>query len=178
VCAVVIISFLPHEVDQVLDWAKEIENIKRTNNVRNKKFDINNSDVGVHAIGMLGELAAGRILGVEPDWEIYLSGDNGNDMSAWGMSWQIKTSSMRKLIFNSMKDFITDGAILVHHLASKYEVFDNPTFDVVGAISHTKFVGLCYEHDFGYGSRLVVDADCLTDLLVVRGITGHDTNSD
>ena len=166
--ASVIVTFLPHEVEEVLDWAQEIENIKRINNVRNKKFDLNNSDVGVHAIGMLGELAAGQILGVQPDWEIYLSGDGGNDMSAWGLSWQIKTSSMRKLIFNSENDFVTDAAILVHHLSPKHQVFDNPVFDVVGAISRSRFFKLCYEHNFGYGFRLVVDADCLTDLEVVR----------
>jgi hypothetical protein len=164
-----IVEFLSHEVDEVLYWAQEIEDVKRTNNVRNKKFDVNNTDVGVHAIGMLGELAAGRVLGAQPDWEIYLDGDDGNDMTAWGLTWQVKTSSMRKLIFNHESDFITDAAVLVHHLASKHKVFENPVFDVVGGISRARFMGLCYGHDFGYGVRLVVDGDDLTDMMTIKG---------
>jgi hypothetical protein len=164
-----IVEFLSHEVDEVLYWAQEIEDVKRTNNVRNKKFDVNNTDVGVHAIGMLGELAAGRVLGAQPDWEIYLDGDDGNDMTAWGLTWQIKTSSMRKLIFNHDSDFITDAAVLVHHLASKQKVFENPVFDVVGGISRARFARLCYGHDFGYGVRLVVDGDDLTDMMTIKG---------
>ena len=167
------VEFLPHEVAEVLYWAQEIEDVKRSNNVRNKKFDVNNTDVGVHAIGMLGELAAGRVLGAQPDWEIYLDGDDGNDMTAWGLTWQIKTSSMRKLIFNSEKDFVSDGAVLVHHLASKQKVFDTPIFDVVGGISRKRFLNLYYEHDFGYGTRLVVDSDVLVDLEKIKQARGE-----
>ena len=167
------VEFLPHEVEEVLSWAKKIEEVKRSNNIRNKKFDVNNTDVGVHAIGMLGELAAGRIFSVDPDWGIYLSGDNGMDMFAWGLSWQIKTSSMRKLIFNSEKDFVSDGAVLVHHLASKQKVFDTPIFDVVGGISRKRFLNLYYEHDFGYGTRLVVDSDVLVDLEKIKQARGE-----
>jgi hypothetical protein len=162
------VEFLPHEVDEVLYWAQEIEDVKRTNNVRNKKFDVNNTDVGVHAIGMLGELAAGRVLGAQPDWAIYLAGDDGNDMTAWGLTWQIKTSSMRKLIFNHESDFITDAAVLVHHIAPKQRVFEQPVFDVVGGISRTRFMALCFEHDFGYGVRLVVDGDDLTSMETIK----------
>jgi len=167
------VEFLPHEVDEVLYWAQEIDEVKRSNNIKNKKFDANNTDVGVHAIGMLGELAAGRIFGVDPDWEIYLSGDNGLDMFAWGLSWQIKTSSMRKLIFNSEKDFVADGAVLVHHLATKQKVFVEPVFDVVGAIGRNKFFDLYYEQDFGYGTRLVVDSESLIDLHKIKQARGE-----
>jgi len=168
-----IVEFLSHEVDEVLYWAQEIEDVKRTNNVRNKKFDVNNTDVGVHAIGMLGELAAGRVLGAQPDWAIYLSGDDGNDMTAWGLTWQIKTSSMRKLIFNHESDFITDAAVLVHHIAPKQRVFEQPVFDVVGGISRTRFMALCFEHDFGYGVRLVVDGDDLTSMKTIKKARGE-----
>jgi hypothetical protein len=166
------VEFLPHEVDEVLCWAQEIEDVKRTNNVRNKKFDVNNTDVGVHAIGMLGELAAGRVLGAQPDWEIYLDGDDGNDMTAWGLTWQIKTSSMRKLIFNHATDFVTDAAILVHHAASKQKVFEYPVFDVVGGISRSRFMKLHYQYDFGYGVRLVVEGEDLTDMELIREARG------
>jgi hypothetical protein len=168
------VEFLPHEVDEVLYWAQEIEDVKRSNNVRNKKFDVNNTDVGVHAIGMLGELAAGRVLGAQPDWEIYLSGDDGNDMTAWGLTWQVKTSSMRKLIFNYESDFVTDAAVLVHHHASKHKVFEHPVFEVVGGISRKRFMALYYEHDFGYGVRLVVDADDLIGMETIKKARGAE----
>jgi hypothetical protein len=167
------VEFLQHEVDEVLYWAQEIEDVKRTNNVRNKKFDVNNTDVGVHAIGMLGELAAGRVLGAQPDWDIYLAGDDGNDMTAWGLTWQIKTSSMRKLIFNHETDFVTDAAILVHHLAPKHKVFEQPVFNVVGGISKSRFLKLYYEHNFGYGIRLVVEGDDLTDMENIKKTRGE-----
>jgi hypothetical protein len=47
-----------------------------------------------------GELACARYLDAELNLDFTKGGDDGNDLEAWGLKWQIKTSSIRKLIFN------------------------------------------------------------------------------
>jgi hypothetical protein len=60
----------------------------------------------ISAMGLFGEIAAGaRYWALCLTLDFTVGGDGGDDLEAWGLTWQIKTSSMSKLIFNGLDDF-------------------------------------------------------------------------
>jgi hypothetical protein len=84
------------------------------------------------------------------------------------LKWQIKTSSIRKLIFNGIQDFKSDAAILVHSLSHRENIYEQPHFHILGGISKARFEKQHYKHDFGYGMRAVCDLDQLTALDTIK----------
>lgn len=163
-----IVKFDEDDVEFVRAWAQAC-NAKKT---QDKKIDATQTDEFVSCMGKFGEIAAGRALGTFPNFDITVGGDGGNDLEAWGLTWQIKTSSIRKLIFNSLDEFSSDAAILVHLISGKEKMFELPHFHVLGGISKTKFEKQHYKHDFGYGMRAVCDLDHLTALDTIKAACG------
>ena len=159
-----IVKFDQDDVEFVQTWAKAC-NAQKT---QDKKIDLTQSDEFVACMGKFGEIAAGRALDAYPNFDIMVGGDGGNDLKAWGLTWQVKTSSIRKLIFNSVDEFVSDAAILVHLLTGKENMFALPHFHVLGAISRNRFNKQHYNHDFGYGMRAVCDLDQLTGLQTIK----------
>lgn len=155
-----IVKFDQDDVEFVRAWVKACD-IEKT---QRKKIDATQTDEFVSCMGKFGEIAAGRALGAFPNFDITIGGDGGNDLEAWGLTWQIKTSSIKKLIFNNLDEFFSDAAILVHLISGKEKMFELPHFHVLGGISKTKFKKHYYKHDFGYGMRAVCDREHLTAL--------------
>ena len=160
------------EIAAAHQWVADKLRIKDTHDIRDKKFDRNNSSQGVSLIGIMGEIAGCHALNTEPNLWVMIGGDDGTDCSAYGLYWQIKTSSLRALIFNSQEDFLADAALLVRHLADKHSVADDPTFEIVGGVSRKRFMRQHFEHDYGYGMRLVMNADDLTPLDKLLSVVG------
>ena len=160
------------EVAAAHDWVARKLWVKDEYAVRDKKFDRTNSSHGVSLIGIMGEIAGCRALRTEPNLEVWIGGDDGRDCQAFGLSWQIKTSSLRALILNSADDFVADAALLVRHLAGKHEVADDPTFEIIGGVSRKRFLREHFLHNYGYGERLVMNADALTPLQKLLGVVG------
>ena len=159
-----IVKFDQDDVEFVQAWARAC-NAQKT---QDKKIDVTQTDEFVSCMGKFGEIAAGRALDAYPNFDITVGGDGGNDLKAWGMTWQVKTSSIRKLIFNSVDEFVSDAAVLVHLLSSKGSMFAVPHFHVLGGISRSRFEKQHYKHDFGYGMRAVCDLDQLTGLNTIK----------
>jgi len=160
------------EIAAAHQWVADKLRIKQAHDIRDKKFDRTNSSQGVSLIGIMGEIAGCRALNTEPNLAVMIGGDDGTDCDAYGLSWQIKTSSLRALIFNAEQDFVADAALLVRHLADKYSVADNPTFEIIGGVSRKRFMREHFEHDYGYGARLVMNANDLTALDKLLGVVG------
>ena len=159
-----IVKFDQDDVEFVRAWSQSCK-AKKT---QDKKIDATQTDEFVSSMGKFGEIAAGRVLGAFPNFDITIGGDGGNDLKAWGLTWQIKTSSIRKLIFNSLDEFTSDAAILVHLLSSKEKMYEIPHFHVLGGISKERFIKQHHTHDFGYGMRAVCDLDQLTPLETIK----------
>ena len=161
-----IVKFDQDDVEFVRAWSKTC-NAQKT---LDKKIDATQTDEFICCMGKFGEIAAGRALDAYPNFNITVGGDGGNDLEAWGLTWQIKTSSIRKLIFNSLDEFTSDAAILVHLISNKKQMFELPHFHVLGGISQKRFIKQHYTHDFGYGMRVVCDLDQLTALDTIKTV--------
>lgn len=155
-------------VSFVVSWAHKMHDFKQLNSAQDKWFDKNNTSMNVIIIGKLGEVVAGMELGCAPSFDIYSGGDNGHDLNAWGLSWQVKTSSLPELIFNTKHEFVADAAVLVTHIATKQQVTCDPRFKILGGISRRKFVKCFVEKNYGYGSRFIVGCNELTALSVIK----------
>ena len=131
--------------------------------VFDRKFDRRNSSYAVSLMGKLGEVAAARVFGCELDWSVSPSGDDGDDTVLCGFSCQIKSSTLPLLIFNDAGCFSSDSAVLVQLLGDRQRPdASDSVWRVWGVVSRKKFFNLCYERDFGYGSRLCLGVDFLT----------------
>lgn len=161
------------EIAAAHQWVAEKLHIKATHDIRDKKFDRTNTSEGVSLIGMMGEIAGCKALGAQPNLSVMIGGDDGFDCEAHGLLWQIKTSSLRALIFNSVDDFVADVALLVHHLADKEAVGDDPRFEIIGGVSRKRFMKQHFQHDYGYGMRLVMNADALTPIQKLLGMVSR-----
>lgn len=161
------------EIAAAHQWVAEKLHIKATHDIRDKKFDRTNTSEGVSLIGMMGEIAGCKALGAQPNLSVMIGGDDGFDCEAHGLLWQIKTSSLRALIFNSVDDFVADVALLVHHLADKEAVGDDPRFEIIGGVSRKRFIKQHFLHDYGYGMRLVMNADALTPIQKLLGMVSR-----
>jgi len=162
-----IVKFDQNDVEFVRDWATRLDAYKRQNNIKDKNFFIDKCSETT-AMGLFGELACARYFDVETNLDFTKGGDDGNDLKAWGLRWQIKTSSIRKLIFNGIEDFKSDAAILVHSLSQRQNIYEQPHFHLLGGISKERFIKQHHTHDFGYGMRAVCDLNELTPLETIK----------
>ena len=151
--------------DELMDGLRFIHRVrenKKQYEVTDRKFDKNNSSYSVNLLGQLGEVACGRVLGLQVDRTISPSGDDGHDLRTdAGETIQVKTSTLPQLIFNAPHLFISDIAVLVQFFGDKQLPHVDGVFQVVGWIDRKTFLARCYPHDYGYGTRLVMDANQL-----------------
>jgi len=147
------------EVQDALDFIRNMRETKRKHNSKDMMFDINNTSEGINIVGHLGELAAAKYLDLDVNTEIYVHGDNGTDLELDGVSIQVKTSKLPKLIFNKESDFATDIAVLSQFIGKdNRHAEEDPVFLLWGWITKEDFMEKYYPHDFGYGTRLVVES--------------------
>jgi hypothetical protein len=129
--------------------------------IKNNKI-CGQTDFAVHYIGMLGEIAVCKYLGVNVRFDITYGGDGNVDLTIKNQSIQIKTSSIlrpepRYLIFNSMEDFATDWAV--------YCSVQSPTIiKIHGFVGKEKFKLNHEIQNFGYGDRYCLNDKYLTDI--------------
>jgi len=168
----VIVELPADVVSCVVEWARMVQKFKQANGAQDKWFDESSTSLDVMVTGKLGEVVIGRALGCVPSFAVSLGGDGGCDLDAWGLRWQVKTSSLTELIFNDENDFTADVAVLVTHLARKDQVAADPRFKILGGISRSKFMRHHGVKDFGYGNRLTVNANNLTDLDFIKQTRG------
>jgi hypothetical protein len=157
-----VVTLTENDIVNSLIFVHKLRENKKHFNVVDRKFDDNNSSYSVNLMGRLGEVAAAISLGLKTDDTIIPSGDNGNDLvTPSGKTIQVKTSSVPKLIFNSAELFVSDVAVLVLFVGDKRLPHVDSEFNVMGYVDHDSFIANHYLHDYGYGTRLVMDADQL-----------------
>ena len=168
-------TFTAAEIEFVHNWAVTKDAYKDKCGVANgnhqKATEKNNE---TSAMGLFGELAVCKLLGGTPDLDIYPGGGSQHDLNWLNLTWQIKTSVEPKLIFNNLNHFASYGAILVHLLTPKKDIFLDPIFEVWGGISKTRFVKRHYLDDFGYGCRVVCDYVDVTPLEDIERILTNE----
>ena len=147
------------EVKEALEFIHNMRETKRKHGSKDMMFDMNNTSEGINIVGHLGELAAAKYLNLTVNQEIYVHGDDGTDLHLNGISIQVKTSKLPKLIFNKESDFSTDIAVLSQFVGKdNRHAEDDPVFHLWGWITKEDFMEKYYPHDFGYGTRLVVES--------------------
>ena len=147
------------EVQQTLDFVEKLRENKSNHNVTDRMFDRNNTSEGIDIIGYLGETSVAKVLGLDIDTAIFKYGDTGNDLVLGNTTIQVKTSILPSLIFNSAELFKSDVAILTQFVGEdKRASQDDPRFKVWGWIEKGVFLQDYYPRDYGYGTRLVLDA--------------------
>lgn len=159
------VTLSDEEVQQTLDFIEALRKDKEQHGVTDRMFDKNNTSEGINIIGHLGEQAVGKVLGLPVDTTVLTGGDVGHDMYIGSTSIQVKTSELTKLIFNAKHLFKSDVAVLAQFVGKdKRKAQEDPRFLIWGWIERKEFMRDYYTHDFGYGMRLIVDAEYMHTL--------------
>jgi hypothetical protein len=155
-----------HDLIMAAHYAGLIEGVKslqlKNGEIKNNRIS-NQTDFGIHYVGMMGEVAVSKSLGLPLRTDITIGGDGHIDMTHQSQTIQIKTSTHpttptpRLVIFNSIEDFATDWAILCS-IQNAY------TVRIHGFASKRKFVSNVVTHEFGYGTRYCLDEKFLTPI--------------
>ena len=116
----------------------------------------NQSRLDANIFGFMAEFAVCRVLGTEPP-RLNFATDGGVDLWLGDVTIDVKYTARKtsKLIFDSVDKFKSQVAILV-------TATDNmDVMEILGWCSKGRFIEDSYSKDFGYGKRLVMDADKL-----------------
>ena len=159
------VNLSPEEIQSALQFVEAMREDKREYNVVDKKFDAKNSSWAVNLMGYLGELAAAKVYKTTTDSRVLTGGDAGYDLVFADKTYQVKTTVTRELIFNSKDLFTADYAILVTLIGDRTQPHIDSRFIVWGDISREDFLEICFEKDFGYGSRYVCRVDDLNQVV-------------
>lgn len=119
-------------------------------------------NVATHLIGLMGEYAVSKTLGVPFDQEAYVAGDLEKDMVIFGVGVEIKTLQ-GYLAFRVLEDFVADVAVLVTYKAG---VFDQVT--IQGWIDRETFTACHFQDDFGYGVRPCMQPNRLHPIFTLK----------
>ena len=122
----------------------------RLENKRQGRLDANWS-------GFMAEFAFARAFDL-PAPKMNIVSDGGVDFWIDGVAIDVKLTGTGKLIFDSLDAFKAHVAVLAR-------VCDEPDcIEFLGWTGKTFFGEACYSHDFGYGERLVMDAEDLHNM--------------
>ena len=121
------------ELEQCKNAAARRTNYARSTNIKNQRFAKDQSDLSVDYIGIIGELAVAKVLGLEMDFD-KVGVDYGIDFIYGDLKVDVKTRSHPKteLIFKSMKAFKAQVAVV-----AKFK--PENCVEILGCISRKKF---------------------------------------
>ena len=131
------------ELDQCKHAASNRSNYARSSKIKNQRVDQSKSDKDVDYIGMVGELAVAKALGLDMDFE-KVGVDYGIDFTYNNYTVDVKTRSFpgEDLVFKSHKAFKAQVAIL-----ARFKKED--CVDILGCISRKKFKQLATPTHYG-----------------------------
>lgn len=149
--------------------ADRIHANKLTEGATDLKYSEKLSSRDLHRIGMLGEYAAAKILGIKLNQEIHDGSDGGADLEFKGISIQVKTFTYTGA---NREVYVTErpnSTIIVScRLLSPNEV------EAEGWITTEDFMALAKRKDYGYGERLSIPvADLKPIASLVNLARGH-----
>lgn len=151
-----IVHLTPKEMAQIKEIAGARNQIKIDNDIVSHKWTDEKSELDIHTLGMAGEYAVSRLLGVPVDLNIHVCGDAGWDLTDKKGIFRVEVKTRGKpgwdfaLNSDNLKDFQADIGVLV------WPTRQSDTFEVVGWTTkvHLAFAGEV--KDFGKGKRLVI----------------------
>ena len=151
------------------DWVQQQQELKWDTNTPDKWFDKKQTSYNVALLGKLGEVAAQTIFGGTIDWDIHTRGDTGSDLQLPHHSATVKTNTYQgdhrqvHLIINTLDEFVTDAAILVHLQGDKHDPL-NPDniWEICGIISKAKYLKHHKTQNYGHGTRTYITKRFLT----------------
>jgi len=150
-----IYTFTPEDLEIAAKLAHLRNDRKERLKIKSKKFDPAKSEYDAHYHGILGELGAARALGLAIDTRELLSGDNGIDLEAAGLSIEIRYRTRRGWDFalngGNISFLKSDVGILV------WPGEEPETIELVGWTSRIHLLGVGEIMNFGYGDRLVLE---------------------
>ena len=131
------------ELDQCKHAASNRSNYARSSKIKNQRVDQSKSDKDVDYIGMVGELAVAKALGLDMDFE-KVGVDYGIDFTYNNYTVDVKTRSFpgEDLVFKSHKAFKAQVAIL-----ARFKKED--CVDILGCMSRKKFKQLATPTHYG-----------------------------
>lgn len=157
------VSFTDEQLVIIKDIAKERGDFKDSNShlVADKRI-IKRDNVETHVIGLLGEVAVARLINATVDTELYLKGNDSEDLNMYGVSIEVKTLQ-GYLTFKHMSDFKSDVAVL-----TVYNKQDYSMVWVQGWISKYDFQKSHFIDNFGYGDRPCVQPAELVPIVTLK----------
>jgi hypothetical protein len=153
-----------NEILYLRKLAKNMNTIKRQNNIELKKLGNPNIPIDDwQTLGLVGEMAFGKLIQQPINDHVTVQGDAGYDFFFRGQKIAVRTSfypNGRILLteLNELKN--VDIVVLV--VCSEYNKFN--LMNVIGYISKKNFLRKYTEEDLGYGNRLVIDRRCLVPI--------------
>lgn len=127
-----------------------------------RKIDRKRSQLEIDLEGLKAEYAVGLVLGLEPDLEGRLGGDDGHDLKGES-TWQVKHNrySHGDLYVNTIEELVSDNLVMVHPTGVEAVV------EIAGYVDKGSFVSDCHIADYGYGKRYALSHDRLHSLMEV-----------
>ena len=166
---VVTVELSEDQIKYTRGWVE----MKRAEKLRSQSkdlwYDEHSDSLTVDLMGRLGEIAAAEAFGLDwtedLDWTISAGGDSGIDFNAYGLDWDVKTSTLPYLIFNSPRHFKSRAAVLVQLIGDRTKPDADGTLWVVhGVCSSATFTTNCVAVQYAGRDRVQVPAGSLTSL--------------
>jgi len=147
-----------HEAHMLaLDTVKLLESMGVAPRLENKK----QSRIDANRFGFMAEFAVARVFGAgEP--RLNIATDGGVDLWLDDISVDVKYTKTRLLIFDSLEKFKAKVAILVTHR-------DLGVMEIIGWMGKKDFERVAIAKDFGYGERMVAQAEDLRPIETLWG---------
>jgi hypothetical protein len=173
------VTLSPVELMKVLHYASVCHETKRISNQRNEvtnhRYAEDIDDFTMHMIGLMGEAAVCKYLGVNFHVDIHKFGDDGNDIVINGYKIQVKTLSKERrdpLLYVNDIDKVSSDILVGGFVSSPTSI------TLFGAASKSHFKRVMHEVDFGYGKRDAVSEEDLRPLdamvnFLNGGANGH-----
>jgi len=152
-------SFNAFEMLSLVLLAERRNCVKMPHKVPNRKYDKNRTDFTIDLNGAMGEFAVAKLLNINIDDSVSLSGDDKiSDLVKNNTKIQVKTNLSRSnnphLYFNHQDLFKADIAVLAT-IKSANEVI------IEGWITKENFLNKAKTTNFGYGERIGLTANML-----------------
>jgi hypothetical protein len=167
---VVTVQLTKKQIQYTRGWVQ----MKRAEKLRSKSHDLwydeHSDSLTVDLMGRLGEIAAAEAFNLDwttdLDWSISAGGDSGSDLRSYGMTWDVKTSTLPFLIFNSPRHFKSRAAVLVQLIGDRTKPDAEDALWVVhGVCSSATFRAKCVDVQYAGRDRVHVPAESLTQFI-------------
>jgi hypothetical protein len=160
-----IVTLTSDELEWLSELAHKRNDPKMAAGVPNYKIDPNKKDFDIHHMGIKAEYAVAKYLGLELDTTFSLHGDDhrGDLIHHDGRTISVKFRTSRGWDFaltrDKLSEFRADLGVLVWPAPSRRrDTSGCERFEIVGFVSREAFAECAVAKDFGYGPRLVLEA--------------------